>query len=1036
MSVVRDYFARTVAYKSEYGPRTIVLMQVGSFFEVYGMRDLITKKITGSEIEDMAKICDLNIGSNHTKMEGVDIVLAGFKDAFIEKYVKKLQEQSYTVVVIEQQENKMTKEITRVLYAIYSPGTYFGDETTKITNVITCVWIHVVEKMGILSKSKSSNVAANPVKKIIYVGISNVDIYTGKSSIYEFDELYIHTPATFDQLERVMSINNPSETIMIGNISAKEMDDIVQFANIKSSLIRKISLAEGPDNSSKEYALNCEKQVYQRAILQKFYKTVEFDNFIFNFYRHSFATQSFCYLLDFIYRHNPNLVNNVSEPLFETSCDNLILANHSLKQLNIIEDNNHTGKYSSVAKMLNNAITPMGKRMFAHNLLHPTINVVTLKMEYEITEHAMRSKLFEKVREDDFSQSALTAPVVTIVTKLSDIKDISKYMRKMMIKKITPLDLYNLHHNLLTIQDICATISTNDIVLQKYFLEKNAEFVHIGEYCANVAGFLDTHFDLEQCSSVDYCKNFETNFIRRGINNSLDVNTQIEMESKDKLIACQKYLNGVAELTAKKAKVGSDCAPSLEYVKLNETEKSNFSLYATPKRCKDLIKMLPTVRNSTVELQYISSFNQTVCSFSFANSQSDITIAKYTGSNDYIESKQLTEICKNATTIKHQMKEMVNDVFTTIMTDFLEYLPMLEECVNYITLVDMIYAKSYIASKYNYCKPVIDTEATKSYVHAADLRHCLIEQLNQEELYVANDISLGAGVDGVLLYGTNAVGKTSFIKAIGISVIMAQAGLFVPASTFTYAPYKYLFTRIIGNDNIFKGLSTFAVEMTEFRTILRLTNEHSLILGDELCSGTESTSAISIFVAGIQQLTMKKSSFIFATHLHEIVKYDEIACLETVLLKHLTVVYDKERDALVYDRKLKDGPGQNMYGLEVCKSLGLPEDFLQAAYDIRIKYNPECGNMLSSNLSRYNSKKVKSVLCENCGVNIGEEVHHLQHQQHASENDMINQKGTPFHKNHAANLITLCEKCHNTFHDSKAQHKRVKTTKGTIIAKV
>jgi DNA mismatch repair protein MutS len=69
MSVARDYFARTASYKLEYGPRTIVLMQVGSFFEVYGMRDLITKTISGSEIEDMAKICDLNLGETKTKIE-------------------------------------------------------------------------------------------------------------------------------------------------------------------------------------------------------------------------------------------------------------------------------------------------------------------------------------------------------------------------------------------------------------------------------------------------------------------------------------------------------------------------------------------------------------------------------------------------------------------------------------------------------------------------------------------------------------------------------------------------------------------------------------------------------------------------------------------------------------------------------------------------------------------------------------------------------------------------------------------------------
>ena len=64
---------------------------------------------------------------------------------------------------------------------------------------------------------------------------------------------------------------------------------------------------------------------------------------------------------------------------------------------------------------------------------------------------------------------------------------------------------------------------------------------------------------------------------------------------------------------------------------------------------------------------------------------------------------------------------------------------------------------------------------------------------------------------------------------------MAQSGLYVPCSEFTYYPYNYLFTRILGNDNIFKGLSTFAVEMSELRTILKNANDNSIILGDELC---------------------------------------------------------------------------------------------------------------------------------------------------------------------------------------------------------
>ena len=130
------------------------------------------------------------------------------------------------------------------------------------------------------------------------------------------------------------------------------------------------------------------------------------------------------------------------------------------------------------------------------------------------------------------------------------------------------------------------------------------------------------------------------------------------------------------------------------------------------------------------------------------------------------------------------------------------------------------------------------------------MRHCLIEHLQTNELYVANDISLGFDkCNGILLYGTNAVGKSSLIRSIGICIVLAQAGMFVPCSEFTYKPYCKIFTRILGNDDIFKGLSTFAVEMSELRTILNNSDENSLILGDELCSGTETNSAISIFLA-------------------------------------------------------------------------------------------------------------------------------------------------------------------------------------------
>jgi DNA mismatch repair protein MutS len=357
----------------------------------------------------------------------------------------------------------------------------------------------------------------------------------------------------------------------------------------------------------------------------------------------------------------------------------------------------------------------------------------------------------------------------------------------------------------------------------------------------------------------------------------------------------------------------------------------------------------------------------------------------------------------------------------------------LEQVINFITLIDVLHNKSEIAHKFNYCKPTI-IESNKSCVNAINLRHCLIEQFQLNELYITNDISLGDNnSDGILLYGTNAVGKTTLIRALGISIILAQAGLYVPCSQFNYKPYRQIFTRIIGNDNIFKGLSTFEVEMSELRTILRLMDENSLILGDELCSGTETMSAISIFVAGIQKLCKCNSSFIFATHLHEIVNYEEITNLSNVKLKHMEVTYDKEKDMLIYDRKLRDGPGNNLYGLEVCKSLNLPQDFLESANEIRIKYSPQQNkSILSLKQSKYNSNKIVS-LCEKCGKNMGTEVHHLQHQADANENGIITTSDCLFHKNNLANLMTLCEKCHNEIHKKNLKQKKIKTTKGTQV---
>jgi len=416
MALVKEYFDLTKKYMDEYGENTILLMQVGSFFEVYGKRIRDTDEYNGSRILEFSKICDFNITEKNVSLGKEQVYMAGFKDVAIDKHLKKIQAAGFTAVVYTQDEQ--AKNTTRSLVGIFSPGTYFSLESDKITNNTCCVWVDFVENKSGIIKGKH-----------VVVGVSNIDIYTGKTSMFQFKETYINNPTTYDELERFISIYNPSEVIFISNLPRDEIGKVIKYVNIQAKIVHTIPLVSDAENNKVKNALRCEKQVYQKEILERFYKNIDYSVFMQNFYENHIASQSFCYLLDFIYQHNPHLVHKISEPFFENYSDRLVLANHSLKQLNIIDDNNYNGKYSSVLKMLNLCITSMGKRQFAQQFLNPTMNETFLNQEYDITEYMLVQK-----GKYDFLKN-----------KLTDLKDISKWTRQIYMKKISPKLVYQIY---------------------------------------------------------------------------------------------------------------------------------------------------------------------------------------------------------------------------------------------------------------------------------------------------------------------------------------------------------------------------------------------------------------------------------------------------------------------------------------------------------------------------------------------------------------------------------------------------------------
>jgi DNA mismatch repair protein MutS len=296
---------------------------------------------------------------------------------------------------------------------------------------------------------------------------------------------------------------------------------------------------------------------------------------------------------------------------------------------------------------------------------------------------------------------------------------------------------------------------------------------------------------------------------------------------------------------------------------------------------------------------------------------------------------------------------------------------------------------------------------------AEGLRHPLLESLQSRVEYVKHSVSLGFTPQedkGWLLYGMNASGKSSLMKAMGIAVLLAQCGCYVPATKFCLYPFKSLLTRILNHDNLWAGLSSFAVEMSELRDIFSRAESHSLVLGDELCSGTESISATSLVAAGIQYLNKKGTRFVFATHLHGLQSLDKF---EGVGVWHLKCHYDEQLDRLVYDRTLHPGSGETKYGIEVAKAMHIPPEIIDAAFSYRRTLEGETTVQLATQ-SNWN-RNIALHSCERCGCKLKSslEVHHIKQRKDADAQGFF-QDGT--HQNDLKNLIVLCQSCHDAHH--------------------
>ena len=266
-------------------------------------------------------------------------------------------------------------------------------------------------------------------------------------------------------------------------------------------------------------------------------------------------------------------------------------------------------------------------------------------------------------------------------------------------------------------------------------------------------------------------------------------------------------------------------------------------------------------------------------------------------------------------------------LFMDIREEVKKYITNLQEISKVLSEVDMMCSLATVAEENNYTKPNINEDGI---IEIKDGRHPVVEKVSKDD-YIPNDIIMKDGVNILLITGPNMAGKSTYMRQLAITVIMAQMGSFVPAKKCSIPIFDRIFTRIGASDDLVSGDSTFMVEMKEANNAISEATEHSLILFDELGRGTATYDGMSLAQAILEYIHDKiKAKTLFSTHYHELTSLSG----DLKNLKNVHVSAIEEDGKITFLHKIKNGAVDKSYGIHVASLAKLPKKIIDRAEEI------------------------------------------------------------------------------------------------------
>ncbi|MBM4140755.1 MAG: DNA mismatch repair protein MutS [Nitrospira sp.] len=278
---------------------------------------------------------------------------------------------------------------------------------------------------------------------------------------------------------------------------------------------------------------------------------------------------------------------------------------------------------------------------------------------------------------------------------------------------------------------------------------------------------------------------------------------------------------------------------------------------------------------------------------------------------------------------EERLKNLEYQIFQEILSELQKESAILSKTASSLSYIDFFSSLAVVAKRYNYVKHSVDESGI---IDITDGRHPVLERIPLDERFIPNSTYMDTEDNRLLIItGPNMAGKSTYMRQVALTILMAQIGSFIPASEARIGIVDRIFTRIGASDFLTRGQSTFMVEMIEVANIVHNATGKSLILLDEVGRGTSTFDGISIAWAVAEHILNEISArTLFATHYNELTELS----LTHDGVKNYNVSVKEWGDEIIFLRKIEKGPADKSYGIQVARLAGLPEHIINRAKEV------------------------------------------------------------------------------------------------------